>query len=515
MKNKMKALSTVLLALIMIFAMSISTFAADNEFNGGTEKGKAQENADRSGESLGTNNTLVFEKGIKLVDADDKFYIPNVPNLVFTYAVTAPDVADGTKVSDGLVATTVRKGVGTVSVSAVDTANQFTNGVKFVNNDGSNVISNVGTDNDPVYIAKEKLKLDFTNALSAATQPGVYRYMITETATLKGNDANKGYDYSGDVSVTESDVRYVDMYVRWKADDPTKLEIYGYTMFKGDPKYSSTDVPNNITAKDKTDGFTYDKSTTSVTLTQDNTAEGERTYEVTNDLSGITTYTTYDLVVRKTVSGAMADKSREFDIDVLIDKLPNGDGVFFINDNNVYTKPDGEDGAINALKLKSAKEAVGEGATKAGTVSDNTFTISGDPKLRHDEYLVVKGIPSGVGSKTPTKYDVMEEDTATKTDGYTMSYKKDSSAEADPTDSYNDKVANHGNVASGGATMTPTFAMAKNGENTTNKNAFYVDNNLKAISPTNVVMRFAPYLFILGAGIMLLMVSRRRKAEQE
>ena len=42
-----------------------------------------------------------------------------------------------------------------------------------------------------------------------------------------------------------------------------------------------------------------------------------------------------------------------------------------------------------------------------------------------------------------------------------------------------------------------------------------VANNLDSISPTNVVMRFAPYLFILGGAVVLLAVSRRRKAEQE
>lgn len=36
-------------------------------------------------------------------------------------------------------------------------------------------------------------------------------------------------------------------------------------------------------------------------------------------------------------------------------------------------------------------------------------------------------------------------------------------------------------------------------------------NNLEAISPTNVVMRFAPFLFIFGAAILLLVVMRKRR----
>ena len=42
-----------------------------------------------------------------------------------------------------------------------------------------------------------------------------------------------------------------------------------------------------------------------------------------------------------------------------------------------------------------------------------------------------------------------------------------------------------------------------------------VENNLDTISPTNVVMRFAPYLFILGAAIVLLVLMRRRKAHND
>ena len=507
----LKRINALVLALMMVLSMGASVFADDNTFNGGTEKGQQQENADRSGESLGTNTTLVFEKAIKLVDADDSFYIPNVPNIAFTYTVAPQTVASGTRASDGLTATDVKTGVGTVSVSAVDTANTFTNGVKFVNNAEGNAISNIGTDDAPIYIVKENLKLDFSSALSAATQPGVYRYKITEAATLSGNDANKGYDYSADVVVTDEDARYVDMYVRWKENaNPAVLEIYGYTMFKDTPSYNPTTVPADVVAQYKTDGFTYDKSTTNVTLKTDQDEEDEREYSVANDLSGMTTFTAYDLVVRKTVTGAMADKSREFDIDVLIDKLPNDDGVFFINDNNVYTTPAA---AIAALKLTAVQTAVGGGATSAGTVSGNKATIAGAPTLRHDEYMVVKGIPSGVGSQTATKYDVMEDAAATSTsgDGYQMSYLHNTITQADPTDSYTNIVANHGNIASGGSAMTATFAMSKEA----NKNAFYVDNDLEAISPTNVVMRFAPYLFILGGAMLLLFASRRRKAEQE
>ena len=42
-----------------------------------------------------------------------------------------------------------------------------------------------------------------------------------------------------------------------------------------------------------------------------------------------------------------------------------------------------------------------------------------------------------------------------------------------------------------------------------------INNNLTEISPTGVVLRVAPYVLILGAGLALLLISRRRKTASE
>ena len=50
---------------------------------------------------------------------------------------------------------------------------------------------------------------------------------------------------------------------------------------------------------------------------------------------------------------------------------------------------------------------------------------------------------------------------------------------------------------------------------TTAKQTLAITNTLLLISPTGVVMRVAPYALILGAGLMLLLISRKRKVAIE
>ena len=39
------------------------------------------------------------------------------------------------------------------------------------------------------------------------------------------------------------------------------------------------------------------------------------------------------------------------------------------------------------------------------------------------------------------------------------------------------------------------------------------ENNLTEVSPTGVVLRFAPYLAMLAAGLVIVLVARRKKNE--
>ena len=45
--------------------------------------------------------------------------------------------------------------------------------------------------------------------------------------------------------------------------------------------------------------------------------------------------------------------------------------------------------------------------------------------------------------------------------------------------------------------------------------AITVTNNLDAISPTGVIMRYAPFVLILAAGIVIFALSRRRRDKED
>ena len=163
-------------------------------------------------------------------------------------------------------------------------------------------------------------------------------------------------------------------------------------------------------------------------------------------------YTTYDLTVSKSIVGAMA--ANDFAFNINISNVP--EDVYIAQDDNA---------AVIGSESNSFSARLGDG--------DST---------------VIKGLPSKAA------YAIQEE--VNKIEGYSVEVTDDHKAEYDWIGS--DRFGREAGTVMGTADANVAFT-----------------NTLMTISPTGVVMRFAPYMMILGAGIALAMVSRRRKAEQE
>lgn len=166
-------------------------------------------------------------------------------------------------------------------------------------------------------------------------------------------------------------------------------------------------------------------------------------------------YTTYDLTISKKIEGAMAAN----------------DFAFTINLTNIP-----EDAYIAQDSAEAA----------AGTASGNSFSAT----LGNGESTVIYGLPSSAA------YAIRE--AVSQTEGYSVAVEDDN--------------ANAGEYGWIDANSFGSAAANTIGKADTNVG---FTTTLMTISPTGVVMRFAPYMLILGAGIALVIVSRRRKIQQD
>lgn len=275
-----------------------------------------------------------------------------LPEIDFSFTVTAGDAktydVDGKKFE-------VLAGVepGNVTMVAVDASEAFHMGFRqsdAVSSDANAMIKNYQPDTQN-YVAKDGT-LDFTNV--HFTEPGVYRYVLTESGTTQS------------VYNDEQALRILDVYVVNDDDAPgaKKLKIGGYVLHA-----NADDLPMGddfgTTAADpagKSQGFTND-------------------------------FKTVDLTFRKEVTGNQASKDKYFkftvqfasgiphdEVDV---NLTNADTSVPVN----AATDDSYEGKSNPTKL----------------VFGDDGTVTGTFYLQHGQEIVIEGLPDSVF------YDVTEE----------------------------------------------------------------------------------------------------------
>ena len=243
--------------------------------------------------------------------------------------------------------------------------------------------------------------------------------------------------------------RYLDVYVKWSDDAHTTLAIYGYVLFEG----SETQAIKSA----KLDGGDVSMKSKGYVNTA---SSGQEDVDV---------YTTENLYINKATVGALADKTNDFPISLTL------------------TAPTG----VSNVKMDVTTSGNGYLTTSSDTVGNHVpawGAVTGT--VRNDSQIVIKGIPAGATAS------IVETNNTGET------YKVKAGTTAGGTD-----LLSEASVA-GGADATATSAVTLNA-----KSEIDFTNTLNEISPTNVVMRFAPFLFIFGAAILLLVVMRRRKAQ--
>ena len=174
------------------------------------------------------------------------------------------------------------------------------------------------------------------------------------------------------------------------------------------------------------------------------------------DSNDLDTYETVDVTIKKEITGALADTTHNFPF------------AF-------------EATASNGSKVSYGKSTSSLTALEFGTKANTTLT--------NNETIVIYGVPKASIATV----------TATETNDTSDTYTVSTSGLASDLE---DVAETAGTANIGGATNTITA-----------DSTITFTNNLEQISPTNVVMRFAPFLFIFGAAILLLVVMRRRRTQ--
>ena len=466
MKTTMKKLGALALVLVMLLALGTTAFATTPAGLVDGEQGVfAAEDTPAS-----QSKTLVLEKELRVYNVDEATV--KAPTISYTYSIAPATVTTGQTVTDSSsfhetgvsVTVPVKAGVGSPTIA------------------NSGVVAWAATEdvhaNTNGAVNTKGISIDFSNIVF--TGPGVYRYVITEALT-------SGYTYSTS-GVTETTAptanqhtRYVDVYVRPASgydtgDDPTDWDIYGYTCFLNN--VSITESDKDTTAV-KTNGFV------------DGTSNGSTEFLADQ-------YYTFNVTISKTVVGdGYGAATVDFPFTVLFTNGTVSAGTIVTN------------GA-------TAPAPTGTDFTHNTSVDLTTGALKGVATLKSGQQIKYVGIPNG------TAVEVYETNVATGVT-YTVSTSVDSGTPiVDNSVSWGTAPASAVTQAGSGEPFVKTnayestkatFSTTADADDDT-AHTVAVTNTLLTISPTGLVLRYGPFALILALGVVILLVSRRRREEE-
>ena len=454
MKNTMKKALALALAVLMMASLSVAAFAdGEAELTGGEVGGFTSPDTPTA-----QNKTLILKKELTAYNLDETQI--QAPTISYTYTI-AP-VEPSFNVTDE--ASDHATGIGALTVP---TKAGITEGVAITGTIGWTNAETLNADTDGAANYKD-LKIDFSNVVF--TGPGIYRYVITETAP--------NYAASGVTATTGTHTRYLDVYVKAADtfnDGSTAEEwvIYGYVCM-----YDSEDVDpvadTTTTGAMKTNGF--------VAGTNDGT-------EIKAD-----SYYTFNVTVSKTVvNDNYAKATHAFPFTVIFTNAAVTQSVDISSKTTVTNTPTGF--------VDPAPAALSAGNTKGVVFIKDGASV---------KYI---GIPNGTSVEVYETNDmtgVIYQVTTTLTPTGTAPTTDNSVSWDDAPTVAVAQAAEKEAFQSTKATITTTPDVDDD-----NAYAVAVTNRLLTISPTGVSLRVAPYALMLCAGLLLVFFSRRRKANAE
>lgn len=304
--------------------------------------------------AAGTNYGTTIE-GTKTTTFD-KFLVmdkqANVPNATFTYAVTAGN-AKAYDVAGKKFQVLAGVDADKITMAGVGAADAAANSIVFKQGDGSDG-AHEGKDQYVKDLDKTKQKyamktatLDFSKV--QFTEPGVYRYVITEDGTNQGVTNDADLTRVLDVYVNDASANVDGAFTK-------KLTIAGYVLHSNE-----NDEPDVAAGADFGSAGAY----------------------VATKSQGFTnSYDTSDLTLRKQVTGNQASRDKYFEFTLNIDKAqPNTKYDVVIDDADATSK-------ANAATIDA----------NAGQANVTSITTDGAGKatqkfyLQHGQQITVQGL---------------------------------------------------------------------------------------------------------------------------
>ncbi len=291
---------------------------------------------------------------------------------------------------------------------------------------------------------------------------GVYRYEITESSD-KDALAAKGV-----VRAATNKVYYLDVYL--KNTSTGGLEPGGFVLSDDDDDITPTD-------NDKQGGFDdVPVDPTPGEDPTDPTNDPRDDYQLTGavtDLSVNDHYLTYNVTLNKVVAGVMGDKTHGFAFTATLDNK-GLDYQYEVTGND-------------AVSLNKALDSASDSSVNVALSNNGTLKIWGLSPLATVNYSENNNTDSVYKTKIDTAAGTVVK------------------AEAD--------LVAGADLAAYATAQNVTNSLADTAHNAA-ADVVYT-NTLNDISPTGVVLRFAPYIAMLGASMILLLAFKSNKAYEE
>lgn len=337
-KNVMSKMGAIGLAAAMMMGIAVPAFAATTY-------------EPIAGTSCNFNKYLIMDAG------------DSVPNATFSFTV-APGAARSASTSDNTVMQ-VLPGVGTPTIADVTFSPSDAVATEAGTNvdvarpaseraDGLTAANGVELEAGEKYATKQAT-VDFSSV--KFNEPGIYRYIITETANA--DNAAKGIMHDNDVD------RVLDVYVTDNGSGV--LAVSGYVLHTKEndvvinTAMGSGDVQADGAAiKDKTDGFTNE-------------------------------YNSKDLVFKKEVTGNQASRDKYFEFTAALANVDDTSKyVVSIADDNDANTTDGNADAIS--RTTAATRESNQGKTNPTEVTGAQLKAGVKFYLQHGQSIAIRGI---------------------------------------------------------------------------------------------------------------------------